>query len=214
MDNGTPNLIVETIAVGPLGANCYILGCPEDKVAVVIDPGGEPEKIIRRLKERGLTPIMVVNTHGHVDHTAGNGPIKEHYDLPIAIHEGDAGFMISAFNLGLSQVYGVPRPVAADKTLKDGEVIQLCRHHSLRIIHTPGHSRGGICLLSGDILFTGDTLFANSIGRSDLPGGSSEELLRSIKERLLPLGDNIRIFPGHGPGSTIKEERLHNPFLT
>ncbi len=211
MDN---DLIVETIAVGPLGANCYIFGCLEDKVAIVIDPGGEPERIIRRLKERGLTPIMVVNTHGHADHTAGNGPIKEHYGLPIAIHKEDTDFMISAFNRELSQIYGVPQPVAADKTLKDGDVLQLCRHRSLRVIHTPGHSRGGICLLSGNILFTGDTLFAHSIGRSDLPGGSSEELLRSIKERLLPLGDNIRIFPGHGPGSTIKEERLHNPFLT
>lgn len=214
MDNDAPDPIVETITVGPLGANCYIFGCPEDKAAIVIDPGGEPEKIIRRLKEKGLTPIMIVNTHAHVDHTAGNGSIKEHYNLPVAIHEGDADFMISAFNLELSQVYGLPRPTAADKTVRDREVLQLCRHHSLRVIHTPGHSRGGICLLSGNILFTGDTLFAHSVGRSDLPGGSADELLRSIKERLLPLGDSIRIFPGHGPDSTIKEEKLHNPFLT
>lgn len=214
MDNHNPNLLVETITVGPLSANCYIFGCLEDRVSIVIDPGGEPEKIIRSLKGKDLTPIMIINTHGHADHTAGNRSIKEHYDIPITIHEGDAAFITSTFNAELSQMYGGTIPIAADKTVKGGEEIRLCEHYSLKVIHTPGHSRGGICLLWSDILFTGDTLFAQSIGRSDLPGGSSKELLRSIKERLLPLGDSIKIFPGHGPSSTIKEERLYNPFLT
>jgi hydroxyacylglutathione hydrolase len=201
------------LAVGPINANCYIFGCPEDGLAVIIDPGGDVERIKSQLLKNNLKPVKIINTHAHIDHIGANNALKEHYGIPIIIHEDDAPHISSPFNKELALMYGSILQGDADQTVKDGDIIDICEHISLKVIHTPGHTKGGICLLSEDTLFTGDTLFAGSVGRSDLPGGSHEELINSIKEKLLPLGDDVKIFPGHGYSSTIGEEKNGNPFL-
>jgi len=206
-------VIFEYLVVGAVGANCYIIGCEETGEGVVVDPGGDGPAILRLVRERGLKVKYIIDTHGHVDHISANGQVKEATGAPILIHELDAPMLTDA-SRNLS--FFAPRPVrgpAADRTLRNGEVVQV-GNLKLEVIHTPGHTPGGISLRLGDKVLTGDTLFAGSIGRTDFPGGSYTTLIDSIKQKLLPLGDEIEVYPGHGPPSTIGEERATNPFLT
>lgn len=205
-------LILETFVVGAFGANCYIVGCEETKEAAIIDPGGDAGRILAYVRQRGLQVKSIINTHGHVDHMAANGPVKEGTAAPILIHRDDAPMLTSgARNLSLLAGVNVRSP-EADRELEDGDVLTVGKL-TLKVIHTPGHTPGGISLLCGDMVFTGDTLFAGSIGRSDFPGGSHETLIHSIKEKLLPLPDETVVLPGHGPRSTIGQEKDMNPFL-
>lgn len=200
------------IDVGNLGTNCYIVGCRQSQEAAVIDPGGNAEAILSALRQEKLTPVCIINTHGHADHIAANAKVKEATGAPVYIHEEDAPMLLSASkNLSGFIGSGFTCP-PADKELKDGDSVRI-GSLELTVLHTPGHTQGGICLKIDDVVFSGDTLFAESIGRTDFPGGSYRQLLTSIKERLMVLPDTVTVYPGHGPETTIGWERKHNPFI-
>jgi len=194
-------MFVKMFTVGMLGTNCFLVGDTESGDAAVIDPGfdreSEARSILREIARNGFTVRYIVNIHGHPDHTGGNQMLKESTKAPILIHEYDAHMLSNP---------------PADRKLHDGDVIEV-GSIKLRVIHTPGHSKGSIILLGSDVVFSGDTLFAGSIGRYDLPGGSLEDIKNSLRNKLLTLPDNFKVYPGHGPVSTIGQERRTNPFL-
>ncbi len=208
-------MILEMLTVGTLYTNCYIVGCSETLEGLIIDPGfdreAEAERILREVNQHHLKVKYIVNTHGHPDHTAGNEILKEATSAPILIHELDAPKLIGAAK-NLSGLFGlrVTSP-PADQTLREGDVIQVGRV-KLKVLHTPGHSKGSISLLGENVVFTGDTLFAGSIGRYDFPDASFREIMSSVK-RLAMLPDHVKVYPGHGPTSTVGEEKRSNPFL-
>jgi len=209
-------MIIKMFTFGMYLTNCYVVGCEETKEAIVIDPGfdrdREAEEVLKFIEQNGLHVKYIINTHGHADHTAGNGIIKKATGALILIHENDA-IMLTTVAKTLSRVFGlrVTSP-PADRTLHDGNVIEVGRV-KLVVLHTPGHSKGGISLLGDKVVFSGDTLFAGSIGRTDLPGASFKEIMQSIKTKLVTLPDSFKVYPGHGPLTTIGEEKKHNPFL-
>ncbi|MGB9661969.1 MAG: MBL fold metallo-hydrolase [Moorellaceae bacterium] len=207
-------MIFESLVVGPLGTNCYLIACSQTKEGAVIDPGAEGRRILARASAAGIRLRYIINTHGHIDHCASNGEIKAATGAEILIHKNDASFLTDPRKSLLAFTGGQGGSPPADRTLEEGEIIRLGQEVSLEVIHTPGHTPGGICLKGRDFIFTGDTLFAGSIGRTDFPGGSFEQLLASIKEKLLPLPDEMIIYPGHGPASTIGAERAENPFCS
>jgi len=201
-------MILETIVVGEMEANCYIFGSDEGKEVVLIDPGADYEKLSAFIKNRRFLPKFIVNTHGHIDHIGAN----HRFDLPILIHRLDADFL-SDPQLNLSAFSGSSyRSPQAARLLEEGDSIEV-GDIELKVIHTPGHTPGGISLRYEDLIFTGDTLFKGGVGRTDLPYGSEEQLLSSIKEKLLTYDDQTIIYPGHGPTSTIAKERRENPYL-
>ena len=205
-------MILMRLIVGPLQVNCYILADEKTKEAVVIDPGDDAEDILKIIKEKGLSVKHIVNTHGHFDHVGANAKLKEATGAEILLHEADAELLTSS--LGQARMFGMktaPSP-PADRYIRDCDVIT-AGEVSLTVLYTPGHSSGGISLLEDDMVFTGDALFAGSIGRTDLPGGDLMTLITSIKTKLLDMPDDTRVFPGHGPDSTIGEEKRENPFL-
>lgn len=201
-------MYVKRIPAGVYAANCYILLDEDTKETAVIDPGGDAADLIKAVKELDGNVKYILLTHGHADHTGAAAELKEYFDVPVCINENDEKMIINGeFMYGSLTKYG-----KADLYLKDGDIIKL-GDLEIKCIETPGHTPGGICLLVRDALFTGDTLFLGSIGRTDFAGGNYDILIESIKTKLLPLSDEIRVFPGHGPGSTMKNEKLHNPFL-
>lgn len=208
-------MILNMLTVGTLFTNCYIVGCPETLEGLIIDPGfdqnSEADKVLKQVDQHHLKVKYIVNTHGHPDHTAGNGILKEATGVPILIHEFDASKLTDA-SKNLSGLFGlrVMSP-PADRMLREGDVVQV-GNVKLKVLHTPGHSRGSISLLGENVVFTGDTLFAGSIGRYDFPDASFEEIMSSIK-RLAMLPDHMKVYPGHGPTSTIGKEKRSNPFL-
>ncbi|HEY6011305.1 MAG TPA: MBL fold metallo-hydrolase [Nitrospirota bacterium] len=205
-------MILIRLVVGPLQVNCFILADEKTKEAVVIDPGDDAGDILKVIREKGLLVRYLVNTHGHFDHVGANRALKEATGALLLIHEGDAPVMASAplqsSAFGMEEISSPP----ADRFVKHGDVIT-AGEVKLKVLHTPGHSPGGISLLEDGMVFTGDALFAGSIGRTDLPGGDLLTLLRAIKTNLMTLPDDTRVFCGHGPASTIGEERRENPFL-
>jgi hydroxyacylglutathione hydrolase len=205
-------LIVEKLEVGPIMANCYILGCETTKEAVVIDPGDDADRILMELAKAGLKVKYLINTHGHFDHVGANKRMKDATGAQICIHPGDEPMLAelsrSALMFGLSAENSPP----ADILLNHGDEIKF-GDITLSVIHTPGHSQGGICLYTTGCLFAGDTLFAGSIGRTDLPGGDYDTLILSIKEKLLNLDDHTIVYTGHGPETTIGKEKQINPFI-
>jgi len=208
-------VILEMLTLGALYTNCYIAGCSETREALIIDPGfdrdAEAEKVLTRVEQHRLELKYIVNTHGHPDHTAGNGLLKDATGAPIIIHELDAPKLTdSSKNLSLLFGLHVTSP-PADQTLKEGDIIQAGKVQ-LKVLHTPGHSKGSITLLGDNVVFTGDTLFAGSIGRYDFPDASYNEIMNSLK-RLATLPDHLKVYPGHGPTSTIGHEKRSNPFL-
>jgi glyoxylase-like metal-dependent hydrolase (beta-lactamase superfamily II) len=195
-------MILERIVVGPMQVNCYILGCSRTLLAFVIDPGAEPEKISSRLNIHKLKVQCIINTHGHADHIGANTALA----APVFIHRLDAQFLISP-QLNLSNMFGFcVTSVRATKLLEDGQEVT-AGDVSLQVIHTPGHTPGGICLNAGKFIFTGDTIFAQGVGRTDFPYASERDLMKSIQKKLFTLEDRVVIYPGHGPSSTIGEEK-------
>ena len=200
---------VKVITVGMFATNCYLVSCTETGQAVVIDPGADGKKIMQTIINLGLDIKYVVNTHGHVDHIGANGKLKEDLKVPILLSEKDLAIYKNP-GFGLRFVLGAqPEP---DLFLKEGDYIEFgdC---SLKVLETPGHTPGGICLLGEDVVFCGDTLFAGSIGRTDLSGGSYARLMKSIHEVLTKLPSRTVAYPGHGPATTIGDEVKTNPFI-
>jgi len=193
-------------------ANCYILGCKETHEAVVIDPGDDADLILLKLAELKLKVKYIINTHGHFDHVGANRKMKEATGAELLIHALDAPMLGSLSQAAASFGLKSENSPAPDKTIDDGDIISFGKI-SLKVIHTPGHSPGGISLFTNGYLFVGDTLFQGSIGRTDLPGGNFNTLKSSIHNKLFPLGDNIRVFTGHGPETSIGKEKRYNPFV-
>jgi len=200
------------LEVGNLGANCYIIYCEKTLEGAVIDPGGNAQDIINIIKQKNIKIVSIINTHGHADHIEANDTIKEFTGAPVLIHRDDAAMLTSSQG-NLSMYIGNNLICqAADRLLADEDTIQV-GEIEIQVIHTPGHTLGGICLKANDVVFSGDTLFQQSVGRSDFPGGSHSQLVNSIKEKLLVLADTTKILPGHGAGTTIGDERYNNPFI-
>ena len=206
-------MILRMLVVGPIQANCYILGCERTREAAVVDPGGDVDKILMTLAKDKLHCVYIINTHGHFDHTGDNKRLKEVTGAKLIIHRADAPMILdqgSSGSLWGMEVEDSPPP---DLYVGEGDLISF-GDISLRVLYTPGHSPGGISLLSDKMVFVGDTLFAGSIGRTDLPGGDYETLIRNVREKIFPLGDDVVIYPGHGPKTTVGRERRSNPFFT
>jgi len=205
-------MILMRLIVGPLQVNCYILSDEKTKEAVVIDPGDDAEDILRLIREKGLAVKYIVNTHAHFDHVGANRQLKEATGAELLLHEKDAVVLTSSPKQAALFNMKTTASPAADKYLQHGDAIN-AGEVSLKVLHTPGHTPGGISLAEQGMVFTGDSLFAGSIGRTDFPGGDMMTLLGAIRQNLLSLPDETRVFPGHGPDTTIGDERRDNPFL-
>lgn len=204
-------MIIETLAVGPIMANCFIVGCEKTGEAVVIDPGDEGDRILMALARKKLKVVRILNTHAHFDHVNANKRLKEVTDAPICIHPADAP-MLQQLSM-MANAFGMraENSPPCDIPLHDGDEISF-GEEKLKVLHTPGHSPGGVSFAAKDVVFVGDTLFAGSIGRTDFPGGDYHTLISSIRQKLFPLGDKMRVCCGHGPDTTIGHERRYNPF--
>jgi len=207
-------MILETFPVGPLQCNCTLLGDEDTREAIVIDPGDEIGRIHRRLTTLGLSLKQILITHAHIDHVGGALRLKALTGAPIYLNENDLPLLqmmaAQAAWLGVDS----PETAPPDEPLNDGQRVGLANYPA-QIIHTPGHTQGSICLYFAPLkmILAGDTLFAGSIGRTDLPGGNPEQIIDSIHSRLLTLPDDTKVVPGHGPTTTIGAERKTNPFL-
>jgi hydroxyacylglutathione hydrolase len=207
-------MILESFPVGPLRCNCTILGDEVTREAIVVDPGDNLPEILSRLQKHGLTLRQIVVTHAHIDHVGGAALLKKATGAPVLLNQRDLGLLeameMQAGWLGIS----TPEVAPPDASAEDGLAVGL-EALPAEVIHTPGHTPGSICLLFPEqhLLIAGDTLFAGSIGRTDLPGGDGRQILRSLRDRLLVLPDTTRVLPGHGPETTIGQERQSNPFL-
>lgn len=205
-------MILETLPVGMIQANCYILGDEATREAVVIDPGGDTPMVVKALQARQLEAKVILATHGHFDHVEGLAGLKRATGAPIYVHRGDLpliqGMTGQALLFGV-KVEAAPPP---DRFLEDGEVVS-CGSLSLTVVHTPGHSPGSVSYLLDEKVFVGDLLFAGSIGRTDLQGGDYDTLIRSVRERIFTLPDDTVVYPGHGPATTVATEKRTNPFF-
>ena len=203
---------VTLVVTGPFAENSYVVHDTETRDAVIIDPGDDPGRILRTVEQAGARPLAVLLTHGHNDHVGAVARILETFDVPLLCHEGDQPWLDGVekqgrmFGLRVGKVPKPTRYVTDNEELTFGSL-------QLKVIHTPGHSAGGVCYLLGRILFAGDTIFQGSVGRSDFPDGSHDQLIESIETRILPLGDDVAIYSGHGPETTVAREKRTNPFL-
>lgn len=204
--------MIEGRAMGAMGANCYILSCPETKKAVVIDPGADGKRLQRWILEKGYQIEYILLTHGHFDHIGAVDDLRELFQTKVGIHEADAA-MLTNGQANLSSFVGRAFEMkSADFLLEDGQVLTV-GNLSITVLATPGHTQGGVCFLTSEGLLSGDTLFDGSIGRTDFPGGSLEQLLDGIGKKLLVLPEETRVYPGHGSETTIGREKRENPFL-
>ncbi len=204
-------MIIYAFQLGPMQANCYLLECEETLSAIVIDPGDEADVILDMIKDRELKLEFIINTHGHIDHISANNDLKKKTSAKLSIHRLDADIIVDP-QKNLSSFIGKSiSSLPPDRILEDGDIIE-SGTIKLKVIHTPGHSPGSICLLADDAIFTGDLLFAGSIGRYDFPGSSYNQIMESLK-KIMELGDNLVVYPGHGFNTTIGEEKESNPFL-
>jgi hydroxyacylglutathione hydrolase len=207
-------MIFDIIVVGQLGVNCFVLGCERTGAGVVVDPGADGELVLAQVAKRGLQIEKIINTHGHFDHIGANRLLKETTGAELLIHERDTPFLSRAADVATMYGLRADNSPVPDRFLTDGMELTFgdCR---MTVLHTPGHTPGGCCLYfpEEEKVITGDTLFAESVGRTDLPGGSEETLIASIRTKLLVLPDGTAVFPGHGPESSIGHEKRHNPYL-
>lgn len=203
----------ESLIVGPLETNCYLVFCPETLECAVVDPGAEGDQIIRLIEKRGFKPTLLLNTHGHIDHIGANKDIKERYDIPLYIHSADSPMLVSVLQSEMGISMGAKDSPPPDHFFEDGEKIEIGKSF-LKVIHTPGHSPGSVSFLGDGFLLSGDTLFCGGVGRTDLPGGSWQEMVSSINNKILTLPDEMIVLPGHGPHTTVGQEKSSNPFIT
>lgn len=205
-------MLIHTFVTGPLETNTYLVADRATSEALVIDPGGDPDEILAFLAKERLRLRQIVNTHGHFDHVSGNRALKSATGAALLVHEADVPMLVEAAahaRLFMMRAENSPPPdtVLADREeIKVGSVV-------LRVVHTPGHSPGGITLLAGGVAFCGDLVFFGSVGRTDLPGGSERTLLDSIRRHILTLPDETVLYPGHGPETTVGQEKRQNPFF-
>ncbi len=205
-------MIIRRFEVGPLMVNSYIIGCEKTRIAAIVDPGDESERLLDEAENLNLRLKQIINTHGHADHIAANGEIKEATGAKIYIHQADAEMLTDpAKNLS---IYFGPAVLSPPP---DGFLDESIPHYvgelKFKILHIPGHSPGSVCLVHNKHAIVGDTLFAGSIGRTDFPGGSHKLLIAGINRKIITLGDDVALLPGHGLPTTVKQERMHNPFL-
>jgi len=209
-------MLIKSLTVGNMSVCCYLLVCEETKEAAVIDPGGDAVMILAELKMLGATLKLIINTHGHPDHVAENATLKKITGAAIVMHADDAAFFGTPEARQYFSALGLPFSPPPDRLVRNGDVVTFGRV-SLQVIHTPGHTPGGICLYSKPNLFSGDTLFVGGVGRSDFPGGNGRQLFKSLEEKVMVLPDETKVWPGHGYGgqsSTIGDERRSNPFVS
>jgi hydroxyacylglutathione hydrolase len=207
-------MILKTLVVGPFASNCYIVGSDSSKQGLIIDPGAEAKLILKSVNDLGLKIGLILVTHAHIDHIGALAAVKENTGAKFAIHESEAKAGLGMFSRMLSSVTGgsFSQPPKPDRLLKDGDTIDI-DDIRFTVLHTPGHSLGGISLYGHGILFSGDTLFNHGIGRTDFPGCSYEQIMDSIQNKLMKLPDETIVYPGHGPATTIGEEKRGNPFF-
>ena len=212
--NNDQRPLVACVTVGMFQENCYLYACPQTLEAVIIDPGDEAERILQRIAELKLIPKYIINTHGHIDHIGAIDAVSALYPVPLAIHPDDVHMYTDE---RVARTFGRRAPLVQRKPdilLNEGDTFSFGTL-TLEVLHTPGHTPGGVCLVSRPYcVFSGDTLFHRGIGRTDLEGGNYEQLIRSIREKLYTLDDDLVVFPGHGVPTTILEEEHENPFVT
>jgi hydroxyacylglutathione hydrolase len=214
-DTETMSLLVQQLTVGMMGVCCYIVSCEQSKQAAIIDPGGDEDRILDACAAKNLQVSAIINTHGHPDHVCGNARLQQATGAPIIMHAADVEYFsnprISSYFSGLGMTPSPP----VNRTVEDQDTIAV-GEESLLVLHTPGHTPGGICLYSAPHCFTGDTLFVGAVGRTDFPAGSMRQLIDGIKSKLLSLPPETKVWPGHGYGglqSTIAREARTNPYL-
>ncbi len=205
-------MIVRKLEVGPFASNCYIVGDQSGGSGIIIDPGAEADVILKTADGLGLKVQLIVLTHGHMDHVGALPEVKKTTGADIAVHSEDARSLQVRNPFGAIAGGASQSVITADRLLSDGDIIVI-GDQPLTVLHTPGHTPGGICLLGQGVLFSGDTLFNSGVGRYDLPGGDYEQLMHSLREKLMPLPEETIVYPGHGPDTTIGAERRSNPFL-
>jgi glyoxylase-like metal-dependent hydrolase (beta-lactamase superfamily II) len=204
-------MILRKMELGDFGSNCYLVGDEDTKEGMIIDPGDDGSSIMKQVKALGLSIMIIVLTHSHIDHVGGLADVKKATGAVIAIHENEAPFLLKQPRL-MEFMPPTPPSPPADRLLKDGDVIKVGKL-KFKVLHTPGHTSGGICLLGDGVVFTGDTLFNFSIGRADFPGSDYDQEMQSIRSKLMTLPDETKVYPGHGPATTIGTERKGNPFI-
>ncbi len=204
--------MLKTLTVGPLATNCYILTCDETHEAVVIDPGDEGKAILAFITKEKLLCKWILNTHAHADHIGANATVKKATNAKLGLHQDDRFLLERSVSMAMSLGIKMDPSPDPDKELQDKETISFGKER-LAVLHTPGHSPGSVSFVWGQRVFSGDLLFQGGIGRDDLPGGSYQQIIQSIKKRILPLGDTVSVFPGHGPSTTVGAERRGNPYL-
>jgi hydroxyacylglutathione hydrolase len=205
--------IFEHLVVGPLACNCYIVGDPDTREAIVIDPGGDPETLDEAIAAHSLKISAIVATHAHFDHVLAAEYLREKTGAPFYLHDDDKP-VLSWLQESGRMFLGIelPPPPDIDSPAREGELL-VAGSAKLEIRHTPGHSPGSISLVSSDAVFSGDTLFAGSVGRTDLPGGDTAALVTAVRSKLYTLDDTLPVYPGHGPATTIETEKHSNPFV-
>jgi len=207
-------LVVRSVVVGPFAENAYLAGCDRTGEAILVDPGDEPTRVLALREPGGFRVTRIFATHGHIDHVTAVHAVKAATGAPFSIHAGDEPWLEALPRQ--AEMFGFEPATAPSVDLRheDGDLVKVGEHEG-KVLHTPGHTRGGSCLWfeADGIVFTGDTLFVGSVGRTDLPGGDFDQLRASITGKLFVLGDDVRFLPGHGPGGRLGDERVSNPFV-
>lgn len=203
----------EVLVVGPLETNCYVVYCQDSLECAVVDPGADADRIFQLIARKSLKPALILNTHGHIDHIGANKNIKEKYNIPLYIHSADSPMLENVQQSEMAIFLGAMDSPSPDHLLNDGDKIKIGKSF-LQVIHTPGHSPGSVSFLGDGFLLSGDTLFFGGVGRTDLPGGSWEDMESSIKNKILTMPDEMIVLPGHGPFTTVGQEKRANPFIT